>query len=309
MKYVGENPIIGMALGSQMGKKLYLGNALLWESGFPVSYTLDGATTNGSAFAAEGDTYTATLNGTSGKQIIHSTVVVTMDGTDITSIAYNPVTRTITIADVTGSISIKAEAATIPSEYETVHHIGVDTANANSVITLEYKPNSNTKIELDVELKDVQGLLYGTLNGTSASASSPNFFAYIRITSSGGSLAFGASASGTSTVLALRTGKRFNFVCDKGVYTFVRRNQTSPYNYTLTQGSWSSGTKVRLFGRYNGTTAYGAGKIFRVKISESAVLHDYVPVKRLSDNRLGLYDTIENVATPFILASTSYTTE
>lgn len=308
LKYVGTNPIVGVALGSQVGKKLYLGNAVIWERGFPVSYALDGATTNGSAFAAEGDTYTATLSGTSGKQIIHSTVVVKMNDTDITATAYDWMTRTITIAEVTGNISIKAEAATVSSDYETVHHISVAEATANSIITLDYMPNSNTKIELDVKLEDVIGLLYGTINSGKASESSPNFYAFIKITASTGSVSFGATAASASTVLALNVSKRFKFVCDKGQYSFVRRNGAN-YTYTQPQGSWASEYKVRLFGRYNGTTNFGAGTIFRIKISENdVVLHDYVPVKRLSDDRLGLFDIIENVETPFILASTSYTT-
>lgn len=113
LKYVGTNPIVGMALGSQVGRKLYLGNAVIWAKGYNVSYSLINVTTDGSAFVEDGDSFAATLTSDTGYYLIPSTIAVMMGNTDITSTAYDSTDNTITIAAVTGDISITAEATEI----------------------------------------------------------------------------------------------------------------------------------------------------------------------------------------------------
>lgn len=65
------------------------------------------ASSNSTTMIVEGKTYVATLSGTTGYNV--GDVIVAMNGTDITSTAYNPGTRTITVVNVSGDITITAE--------------------------------------------------------------------------------------------------------------------------------------------------------------------------------------------------------
>lgn len=67
------------------------------------------------AFADDGATYTETLTANTGFDL--GTVTVTMNGTDITSTAYNPDTGVITIASVTGKIAITADVTPRAATY------------------------------------------------------------------------------------------------------------------------------------------------------------------------------------------------
>lgn len=56
LKYVGANPIKGMALGSQVGKKLYLGDALVWEKVLPYDAEVEYLKSDGTAYIDLGKT-------------------------------------------------------------------------------------------------------------------------------------------------------------------------------------------------------------------------------------------------------------
>ena len=111
LKYVGTNPIIGVALGSQVGRRLYVGDALVWEKGLSIiSYNLTNVTTNGASSVQTGGSFSATLVAATDYFLLQGFVTVKMGGTDITSTAYDHTTKTITIARVTGDFVITAEA-------------------------------------------------------------------------------------------------------------------------------------------------------------------------------------------------------
>lgn len=81
---------------------------------YAVTYNLTGVTSsNTDATIAEGNTYTTTLTAeTAG--YIPTEVVVTMGGADVTATAYNASTHVVSIANVSGAISITAVEAEDP---------------------------------------------------------------------------------------------------------------------------------------------------------------------------------------------------
>ena len=130
--YYGENEVL----------RLYIGDFLMWEGLIPVSFDFDGVTTDGLSGAVEGESYTAVLAGTSGNKVQESSVIVTMGGVDITSTAYDHSTKTVTIAEVTGAISITAVGRPYDAEVAYIE------ANGTQYIDTGYMPNYNTKIEI-----------------------------------------------------------------------------------------------------------------------------------------------------------------
>lgn len=295
--YVGENSVIGVALGSQVGHKLILGGAILWGDQYSITKTLTNAVIdNNAASVYYKEPYVATLSGEDGMQIIPSYVKITMGGTDITSTAYNSENNIITIEKVTGNITISAEAAAISADYKPVEYIEVTTKSASNSIVTNYTPNYKTKLVLDVNpIEGYPNLLYGTVNpNLTASATNPAFHAWIKITNTAGGVQFGTISRAASSNLRLQTGKRVFFTCDKGKFTFTRYGgSVLTYNYS-DPSEWTAKSYLRIFGTtFTGASYWGSGKIYRATISEEGTtLRDYVPVKRLSDGVAGLYDTI-----------------
>lgn len=101
-----------------------------------ITNTLTHVSTNNNAtYIENGQSYTATL--TVDSTYTMDSVVVTMGGTDITASAYNASTGVITIASVTGDISITA-VASIPSSYTNLVPTSTD-ASGNIFNTVGYK--------------------------------------------------------------------------------------------------------------------------------------------------------------------------
>ena len=300
--YVGSNEVIGAALGSQSGGKLILQGAIIWGRQYSITKSLTNVTIDNNATSIYyKEKYEATLSCNSGKQILPGYVKVVMGDTDISSTAYDESTNKIVIAEVTGNLTISAEAATIPAEYKPVKYIQVTSKSSANAIRLEYVPNNKTKLVLDVNpIEGYPNLLYGTINpNTAASASNPAFQAYIKITNAAGNMQFGTINHASNNNLRLKTGKRVTFTCDKGKFTFEHNTAgvvTKDFSDTAT---WRSAAKVRIFGYYMQNPTYnywGTGKIYRATISEEGtMLQDYVSVKRLSDGQAGLYDVTNGV--------------
>lgn len=310
--YVGSNEVIGAALGSQVGGKLILNGAIIWGKQYSISTSLTNVTIDNNATSIYyKEKYEATLSCESGKQILPSYVKIIMGGTDITSTAYNKASKSITIAEVTGNVTISAEAATISADYVPVEYIEVTTKSSSNSINTGYYPNSKTKLVLDVSpVEDNPALLYGTRNpNNTTSASNPAFHAYIKINSSSGNMQFGTVSHGSSSNLRLKTGSRVLFTCNRGVFTFIKYGGTeTTVDYSDT-ATWTSGTTLRFFGSSATSLNYwGQGKIYRGRISEiendiETMKRDYVPVKRLSDGHAGLYDIINGT----YIEKTAYT--
>ena len=278
---------------------------MMMNSG-PIIYnvTLNGTdvTSNISQVTA-GQSATITLSGTTGKQVLPDSVKVSMGGVDITNTAYNLETGNIDISNATGNISIDSISAIIDSAYKPLAYINAPRRlNSNVLSTINYYPNSNTKLEMDVNITLVSGnsLLYSIKNpNTAPSASAPQFYFWSRISNSNAySFAWGSKKQDMTSTTAgrIKTGERIKFTCDKGTFTYT--NQAgSTRTQTLNGGTWAESTNyLRFFGygTNDSNTNYAFyGTFYNAIISENdVVLRNYVPVKKISDGTCGIYDII-----------------
>ena len=98
---------------------------------------------------------------------------------------------------------------------------------------------------------------------------------------------YGSSYRSISTIAI---GSKTTLIIDKNV---IKRNGTS---YTIS-GTWSGGAKAQpmyVFRSYFGGESCAYMRLYSLKITIGGVLlRDYRPIKRLSDNKYGLWDKVE----------------
>ena len=121
---------------------------------YTVTNTLSGCTTsNASATATEGSSYTATITASSGYSLTGATVSITMGGTDITTTAYS--SGTISISSVTGNISITVTAVAVTlssisavyTQSGTVYDTdSLDSLKSDLVVTATYSDSSTATV-------------------------------------------------------------------------------------------------------------------------------------------------------------------
>ena len=87
-------------------------------SAMTVRCTLENVTSNAPASVNSGSPLSVVLTGVNGNKVQENSVIVTMGGNDITTTAYNHATKTISIARVTGNVSIKAVGRPYDAEVE-----------------------------------------------------------------------------------------------------------------------------------------------------------------------------------------------
>lgn len=87
-------------------------------SAMTVRCTFENVTSNAPASVNSGSPLSVVLTGVNGNKVQENSVIVTMGGNDITSTAYNHATKTVSIARVTGNVSIKAVGRPYDAEVE-----------------------------------------------------------------------------------------------------------------------------------------------------------------------------------------------
>lgn len=133
-----------------------------------ITKNLTGCTISNAASQADyGEAYTATITAESGKTI--TSVVVKMDGIDITSTAYTASTGAINIAKVTGAITITA-AAYAPSVNYTITRNLTNCASSNTANTIAEGAAYTTTLSPTGSFKKL-GPITVTMGGTDISAS------------------------------------------------------------------------------------------------------------------------------------------
>jgi hypothetical protein len=90
---------------------------------------LENVTSNAPNYVDYGDSLTVLLTGTGDNRVQANSVVVTMGGVDITASAYNHSTKTVSIASVTGFVSITAVGRPYDAEVEYLQSDGVARIN------------------------------------------------------------------------------------------------------------------------------------------------------------------------------------
>ena len=251
-----------------------------------------------------GTAYTAILTPGTGYQMLPWNTVVMDNGVDITASAYNKSTNIISIDSVAGEVTITAESVEMGDEYEPVEYIKSPyPGTAACVVNLEYVPNHKTKLEIDAHLADdgYPILLFGA-NNVNTAAPAVRFYQFQNIVANGGAMAWGPNRRATSAVARAGCERRFNFVCDRGVFTFLRATGDVNTIDISSDDEWQETANVRLFGAYYPSDRYfGSGTVWGIKASEIETVDGeevqtwkrvYLPAKRRSDGCPGFYDQV-----------------
>ena len=109
--YKGSNEIKHVYYCGTEYSFIHLGGLTIFSPPMEVTCNFDNVTSNAPSSVAYGEPLSVTLTATNDKQIVPSTVTVTMGDNNITSTVYDGV-NTITIACVTGDVTITAKAVT-----------------------------------------------------------------------------------------------------------------------------------------------------------------------------------------------------
>lgn len=130
MIYAAKNKVIDARLGTKQVLKMMLGDVLLYELPvYAVTCTFDNVTSNAPATVEIGGSLSVTLSGTGSNKVQANSVVVMMGETDVTSSVYDHSTKTITIASVTGDVSITAVGRPYDAEVEWLQSSGTQYIN------------------------------------------------------------------------------------------------------------------------------------------------------------------------------------
>ena len=272
------------------------GDTRIWPQylSYPVTYTLDGVTTDGSNKALESHSFTTTLTPENGKTLLQNTVRVIMGDYEVTDSCYNFETNIITIDNVTDNIEITAEAVTISSTlldaYDIVTYIGVVKKDASPGIKFtSIQPTQNTKISTSLRMWGV-GRRMISYPGGDASTSA---FLAVGDVSGVGKFCWNKKMTNASHKFATYVQKRFDLICDKGNFSVqcktLNLSQTSNMHV---DGETFTGTNLTLMGNTT-STSDGAmyGDIYElIHWSDNVLINRYVPARRKSDNKVGMLD-------------------
>lgn len=171
----------------------------------------------------------------------------------------------------------KRHGGKLPSEYQEVEYLE---STGIQYIDTNYISNINTKAYTEFYVDTIPCGLYSSDSGSSLST---NFSSYL---SGNGKWRFG---SGSATV-PISINSLYSSVQDK---TGITINENNFYNYDTSINDFTSTKTITLF-RTN--TVGFKGKIYKFKLyDENKIVRNFVPCYRKSDNKPGMYDTINNV--------------
>ena len=195
----------------------------------------------------------------------------------------------------------------LPTEYTRVRALS-STLNGNQYIDTDYRINQNTVIDMKCTLHkrnaSVWVFPFGSRNSTASTAGTDCFMFATSWNS-------GAPYNNNATPSLWAGGTAANCPEDKidlfyeDIIDFHMTNSSVVCTNTRTNDIITltavapSGTQVRdlyLFATNDQGTAnfYGAMDLYSFKISESGTtIHEYIPCKRNSDNKYGVYDTVD----------------
>ena len=289
-----------------------------------VTFNLDGLTTSASRQAYINMPYTASFTCLDDKQFIPSSVRVIMGGVEITKNVFNFETGVINIPRVTGNIEITAEALTISSSvlssYDIIPYITCVYKTGAPGINLGFYPTEKTKIlftyvwtggsaaHIHIQRNTMMSSETGIYLGF-ADVSGSMFLAWAGRKAQPGGFTFASLANEITDVNVDRGA--FDISCKS-----LKAHKT--YNMHVDGETFTGNQYLTILGNTTSTDAGAVyGYIYRYKHWEDDVLvGDFIPVRRKSDGRVGIYDIIANAfkfknhdywLEPYVKVTNSYT--
>ena len=184
-----------------------------------------------------------------------------------------------------GNYSDEFIKKTLPNTYTEVDYIE---SSGTQRIDTGFKPNSNTKYDMDVLVtqKEVGASQYFVSSQTSKRSN-----VYFNANNY---LSIGYGSDYYNTSILVETNKKYNLVLDKNKFYIDNELIT-----TANAGEFSLNLNAQLFVQYAGGTTYNNyayARLYTFKIYDNGVLvRDFIPCYRNSDNEVGLYDLVNDV--------------
>jgi hypothetical protein len=192
------------------------------------------------------------------------------------------------------------------TQLEYIYAIG---SNNSGYFNTEYIPKSNTKIETEVVCYENALKQYETLFGARRGSYQYNAFTFFSRFNSSNIPVYGRSGSETQGTNFLYN-ERIKLACYRDKAEWFFGNSDVPYGNIITSGTVNDCVCTLLINSINNATtdstvsandSYNKFKLYSFKISEidpetgsETVIKNYVPACRDSDNKEGLFDTINN---------------
>lgn len=174
----------------------------------------------------------------------------------------------------------------------------IQSVNANTYINTGIKAKASTKVECHVLLTQ-NG--FGSIFGA-ASSTRPLFALELKYSSAAsGRLCYGGTYG--DGITALTTNVKHHILVDKGKLYY-----DSVHKDSLSWGSYGDSTlNIMIFRTAEWATVNAGIRLYDFRIYEnSSIVRDFRPVKRLSDNKYGLYDVVSKTVL-FSAGSSNFT--
>lgn len=286
MIYAAKNKVIDARFGDKKVLKMMLGDVNMYTTEFPVTCDLENVTSDAPFTVLYGNSLSVTLSGTGSNKVQENSVVVMMGGVDITSTAYDHSTKTITIANVTGNISIAAVGRPYDAEVEYLQ--GDGSAYIDTGINTKY----NIMMEAGIRIESSSANIIDICGARSSTSSNQN--AVLFYYANGFLYRFNTTNKYASSAKSLG---------DYTIKTTTYSDRSTLYvsgaatgNAEITQrASFSTSIHYLIFNfSNNGTPQTPAGAGLKIKYFKlydgSTLVRDFIPVK---DNNIGyLYDKV-----------------
>lgn len=203
------------------------------------------------------------------------------------------------IAQISGGIAkigrdnklyiINLDNSSIPNSYTRVDYIeSTGTQYINTNVTVNGK--LRTILDFDNQDANIDGNIFGGRNG----ASDKTFIFFLW----GSNNKFRSDYNTTSNQDTQLTGVTGRFLIDKNRGTTTVTHNGNTYTKTITNSDFIGDRPLVLFAKDNDGTidGYTSYKLYSCKIyDDDELVRDFIPCKRNSDNKLGLYDRVNGV--------------
>lgn len=174
----------------------------------------------------------------------------------------------------------------LPSTYQQVEYLQ---SSGNQYIDTGITANQDTSIDIGCKITQLElGFFFGGEEGYNTRA----FHLY----TNGGYYDIGYKTGGSSTLnnLPATQGDEFTYTTNKN--NAVLTVNGTRYTHTFEYSAFTAPYSIWLFALHRSSVNYGAARIYYCKLySGNTLVRNFVPCYRKSDNKPGMYDTVNGV--------------